>query len=173
MSSALAMDSSILEEGFPDYVLSTNETGPCFYVFVLIYTVLAFVLIAPLTIWGRNYEKERQRAIAAAGFYDHANEFAEEDGVLPPQQPILSQQFHLQNIYLNEFHQNGDPVEQTTDPNRLQQQQLTPRLPPTLLPKKQNSMNRIFRGIDDRVSTNYILCKDLLVRVLSGPRNLT
>jgi hypothetical protein len=47
------------EEAFPGYVVSSNKTGPAFYIFVLAYTAFAFFLIAPLVKWSRSYEKKR------------------------------------------------------------------------------------------------------------------
>lgn len=41
---------------FPDYIVTSNETGVGFYTFVLGYTALCFLLIAPLVSWSRNPE---------------------------------------------------------------------------------------------------------------------
>mmetsp|Transcript_38692 Transcript_38692/g.54484 ORF Transcript_38692/g.54484 Transcript_38692/m.54484 type:complete len:237 (-) Transcript_38692:13-723(-) len=144
-SSPLTIETNgILEEGFPNYTLSTDETGAGFYVFVLIYSILAFLLIAPLTIWGQNYEKERQKALLAAGIYNHQNEFADP---LPQNPPTQQQQVFPPNIYLNEF-PRADPMEQQTDGSRQP-------MPPSLQPRKQNSLNRLFREIDRFATTTY------------------
>lgn len=55
--------SSTTDEAFPGYVVESNETGPVFIAFVLVYTGLAFFLITPLVSWGRYYEKNRQATL--------------------------------------------------------------------------------------------------------------
>jgi Na+-driven multidrug efflux pump len=47
------------DAAFPDYVVTSNETRPGFYIFVLAYTALCFFLIAPLVTWSRHLEKNQ------------------------------------------------------------------------------------------------------------------
>ena len=46
------------EQGFPDYVAQTNETGAALLAFVLVYTFMSLLMIAPLLIYGRRNDKQ-------------------------------------------------------------------------------------------------------------------
>ena len=45
------------EQGFPDYVAQTNETGAALYGFVMAYTLMSLLIITPLVIYGRRNDK--------------------------------------------------------------------------------------------------------------------
>lgn len=57
------------EQGFPNYLPQTHESGVELYVFVIVWTLLSFLLIAPLVVWGRNNEKRQRLALAEDVFY--------------------------------------------------------------------------------------------------------
>lgn len=54
---------SFWREPFAGYLVETNETGPGFYVFICVYTVIAFVLIAPLVTWSRQHEEHKLKQL--------------------------------------------------------------------------------------------------------------
>jgi hypothetical protein len=133
------MDSNEIEAGsFPNYTLDTNETGIWFYVFVFVYSTLSFLLIAPLVIWGRQYQQEREDALARAGFYNQRDEFA----VVETNNRSNAQETHpLQNSAMPSSQQQPNPFQ---DP-RIQQPVYAP------LGARTTAVRHVFRGID-RVS---------------------
>jgi len=60
----ITMPDSIATESFPFYVVEAKEAGPYYYLFVLLYTVLAFLLIVPLVRLGRHFNQLAQEAAA-------------------------------------------------------------------------------------------------------------
>jgi len=50
-------------EPFADYQKESNHPGPGFYGFVVIYTFLAFLLIAPLVAWSREQEEKKHKIL--------------------------------------------------------------------------------------------------------------
>jgi len=50
-------------EPFADYQIESKQPGPGFYCFVLIYTLFAFLLIAPLVSWSRNQEEKKLKIL--------------------------------------------------------------------------------------------------------------
>lgn len=73
-------------QGFPDYVAQTNESGVALYAFVIVYTSLSFLLIAPLVVCGR---KQREPLFEEEGQHLGGNEShglePTEAGQQPPQ----------------------------------------------------------------------------------------
>ena len=63
-----AMSSS--PEGFPDYESSSTEAGAPLYLFVVVYSISSFLLIPPLVIWARNYERRRREELQRSNFYN-------------------------------------------------------------------------------------------------------
>jgi hypothetical protein len=55
--------SSFDAEPFADYQTTSNEPGLGFYSFVLVYTFLAFLIIAPLVSWSRNREEKKLKEL--------------------------------------------------------------------------------------------------------------
>lgn len=47
------------DAAFPDYIVTSTQTSAGFYIFVLGYTAICFLLIAPLVAWSRNTETKR------------------------------------------------------------------------------------------------------------------
>ena len=50
-------------EPFAGYQITSNEPGLGFYSFVLVYTFLAFLIIAPLVSWSRNREEKKLKEL--------------------------------------------------------------------------------------------------------------
>lgn len=125
-------------ESFPHYEPDTDETGDGFYVFVVLYTTLSFLIIAPLVIWGRKYQRERDAALSRVAFYSHQNEFAATEHTFSPQPQ--EEHPHHQHLHPSQV-QSGSPFR---DP-RVQQPIHAP------LGARAVAVRSIFRGID-RVS---------------------
>lgn len=128
-------------EGFPDYTPTSNDTGAALYIFVVVYSVLSFLLIAPFVIWARNHEKRRQEALNRSTFYNP-------------------------DVELTQYH--GDPLQMPTqvlDENRIQNQDIfrdpgqaplpMHHAPPPRqhLPQRQTSFGKLFQELD-RVRKN-------------------
>ena len=133
-------------ESFPHYEPHTDETGEGFYAFVVLYSTLSFLMIAPLVIWGRKYQREREAALSSAGFYSHQNEF---DGTGPYATPRPQEE-----------HPHDQPGSPFRDP-RVQQPIYAP------LGARDVAVRNIFRGID-RVSTKEGLPDLLRYRSLNN-----
>ena len=54
---------SLDAEPFAGYQIKSNEPGLGFYSFVLVYTFLAFLIIAPLVSWSRNREEKKLKEL--------------------------------------------------------------------------------------------------------------
>ena len=76
---------------FPDYATTTNETGVALGIFLMVYSALSVLLIAPLVIWGRQHEKQRQAATIRAGLYHPHPEFVQDPLAQNYQQQSLPQ----------------------------------------------------------------------------------
>lgn len=129
------MDS--LTESFPQYVPHTDETGEGFLVFVVLYTTLSFLMIAPLVIWGRKFQRERDAvALTSAGFYSRDNEFA---AATEPYSTPRPQEEHPQH---QQLHNNQDQPGTPFRDARIQQPIYAPPGPRAV------AVRSIFRGID-------------------------
>jgi hypothetical protein len=120
-------------ESFPDYIDATSETEPGFHAFVLVYSISCFLLIAPLVIWGRKYQREREAARVLSGLYQYnqQNEFAVE---FPPEHPRPQEVHPIPRT-------SGPDVESPSvfqDP-RIRQPVYAPRAAP---------IRNVFRGVD-------------------------
>ena len=140
---------SILEhaQSFPDYSANTTETGIGFYVFVLVYSALSFLLIAPLVIWGRKYQREREAALLAGLFYNQQDEFAVYEN------SNGSRQHHTHHHHTQEVHPLEQPHDDSRDPDSPFRD---PRLlQPVYAPPgaRAAAVRTVFRGID-RVSVS-------------------
>ena len=132
------MDSYEAQPGsFPNYSVDTNETGIWFFVFVGVYSTLSFLLIAPLVIWGRKYQQEREDALVRAGLHNQRDEFA----VAETNNRSNVQEEPLQNSAMPSSHQQPNPFQDS----RIQQPVYAP------LGARAAAVRHVFRGID-RVS---------------------
>lgn len=62
------------QQPFAGYLVETNETGPGFYVFVCIYTLLAFLFIAPLVAWSRQHEENKIQQLEDSDAAEQTNQ---------------------------------------------------------------------------------------------------
>ncbi|KAG7342247.1 MATE efflux family protein [Nitzschia inconspicua] len=73
-------------EPFAGYAVQTNQTGPGFYAFVFVYTLLAFIIIAPLVKWSRQLEDNKIKQLEKDS--EQPTQPAEaEDGLSPHEIP--------------------------------------------------------------------------------------
>ena len=72
-------------------VPTTHETGCALSIFLLAYSALSILLIAPLVIWGRQHEKQRQAAMFRAGRFHPHPEFVQDPSEQNYQQQSLPQ----------------------------------------------------------------------------------
>lgn len=145
-------------ESFPHYKPDTDETGDGFYVFVVLYTTLSFLIIAPLVIWGRKYQRERDAALSRVAFYSHQNEFAATEHTFSPQPQ--EEHPHHQHLHPSQV-QSGSPFR---DP-RVQQPIHAP------LGARAVAVRSIFRGIDRVATTSYPDEDPDYISILSGSQN--
>lgn len=85
---------SSAEQGFPDYVAETNESGVALYAFVIVYTFLSLLLVGPLVIWGRRNEKNRQSLLDDVFFRGDVQHTVGLGQQPPRQDPPLLQEQH-------------------------------------------------------------------------------
>ncbi|KAL3907479.1 MAG: hypothetical protein SGILL_008858, partial [Bacillariaceae sp.] len=67
------------EELFEGYSVITNTTGVGFYCFVLVYTVLAFLLIAPMIKWSQHQEEKKLKELEANPYHQQQTQTQMED----------------------------------------------------------------------------------------------
>lgn len=100
-------------------------------------------MIAPLVIWGRKYQRERDAALSRVAFYSHQNEFAATEDTFAPQ--AREEHPHHQHLHQSQL-QTGSPFR---DP-RIQQPIHAPLAPRAV------ATRNIFREID-RVSPTVLM----------------
>ena len=151
------------EQGFPNYVAQTNEFGVALYTFVIVYSLLSFLLIAPLVVWGRGNERRQALGLAEDAF-DRGNvsqDFVTNGlGQQPPRQehPLQETQIHanLDRIPFEEAaNQRAVQSEQgpTASRTALEDEVLSDPI------QQQNRVQRvhdsIFRQLDSYATSSY------------------
>jgi len=142
-------------EGFPGYISTTHKTEYALYIFVAGYSILSFLLIAPLVLWAKNHEKRRKApAVNQSAFYNPAIELEYPENYRrdqPLQEGVHhgmeDERFHNEDIF------RGPSLPQPAPPDPLGRSQLT-RLPAPST-QRQSSVGKLFRELDKLASTAY------------------
>lgn len=154
---------SFEEQGFPNYVTQTNESGAALYALVLVCTSLSFLLIAPLVICGRRNEKrdayfEDDNVYGYGGGHVHHQGLeAAMLGQQPPRQdPPLQSTNNNGNREPTNFHQSTEvQSEQGKTHTRLPAEEEAHSEPVRRSAPSQPVQGGILRQFDHFVTSSY------------------